>query len=245
VCQDITDRKAAEDEVLRLNADLEQRVADRVKDLEAFQAMLSHDLRAPLSVIAMAAGLLAKDTSITPSAPASKNVERIRRSVGQMTKLVEELLVLARVGNTKLDVAPVDVTALAQEVVQTLKREHPETKPEVAIAPNLTTRGDVALVKTVLENLVGNAWKYSSRAPEPRIEIGKKEEAFFVKDNGAGFDPGEAHRLFLPFERLHKKEEFDGTGVGLAAVKRIIDRHRGRVWAEGQPGKGATFFFSL
>lgn len=256
VCQDITDRKLAEDEVRRLNAGLEQRVAERtqtiersLRDLEAFQAMLSHDLRAPLSVISGSAALLDLERGHLPPS-ATKNVERIQRAVTQMTRLVNDLLTLAHVGNSPLEVTSVDLSALAEDVVAHLRRSHDAMSSTiVSIEPGLTCRADPSLLRTVMENLLGNAWKYSSRAAEPRIEVGATEHqgrpAFFVRDNGAGFDMKDVDRLFAPFERLHKASEFEGTGVGLAAVHRIVERHGGGITAVGAPNEGATFTFSL
>lgn len=253
VCQDITDRKAAEEEVRQLNEGLEKRVAERtrtieqsMKDLETFHAMVSHDLRAPLSVIAGSAALLESDRGHLP-ANATRSVERIQRAATQMTRLVEDLLTLAQVGHTRLEPAEVDLTALAEEVVGHLRSSVP-SKVTVHVQPGLTCRADPALVRTVLENLVGNAWKYTSRVESPRIEVGAEqvdgESVFHVKDNGVGFDMSDAERLFAPFERLHK-DEYKGTGVGLAAVRRIIERHGGRIWAKGSPGEGAVFSFTL
>lgn len=258
VCQDITDRKEAEAEVLRLNESLERRVAERtltiersLRDLEAFQAMLSHDLRAPLSVIAGSCTLLEYDRAQLP-ASATQNVDRIRRAATQMTRLVNDLLTLAHVGNSPLEVTDVDLSAACEDVVAQL-RQSASANPNVrvTIQPGLRCRGDSVLVRTVLENLIGNAWKYSSKAEAPAIEVGAGpadeggSRTFFVKDNGAGFDMKEADRLFAPFQRLHKASEFEGTGVGLTAVHRIVERHGGRIWAESAKGAGATFWFTL
>lgn len=258
VCQDITDRKEAEAEVLRLNESLERRVADRtltiersLRDLEAFHAMLSHDLRAPLSVISGSCTLLEYDREQLPSTAAT-NVDRIRRAATQMTRLVNDLLTLAHVGNSPLDVGDVDLSAVCEDVVAQL-RQSTSAGPSVrvSIEPAMRCRGDGVLVRTVLENVVGNAWKYSSKVEAPAIEVGSRRgeggasSAFFVKDNGVGFDMKEAERLFAPFQRLHKASEFEGTGVGLTAVHRIVERHGGRIWAESAPGAGATFWFTL
>lgn len=253
VCQDITDRKEAEAEVLRLNESLERRVADRtltiersMRDLEAFQAMVSHDLRAPLSVISGSCTLLEYERDQLP-ASATPNVDRIRRAATQMTRLVNDLLTLAHVGNSPLEVTDVDLTATCEDVVAQLRLSSP-TGPtvRVSIEPGMRCRGDGVLVRTVLENLVGNAWKYSSKVEAPAIEVGAVDgSAFFVRDNGVGFDMKEADRLFAPFQRLHTASEFVGTGVGLTAVHRIVERHGGRIWAESAPGAGATFWFTL
>jgi PAS domain S-box-containing protein len=255
VCQDITDRKLAEEEVLRLNESLERRVADRtrmiersLRDLEAFQAMVSHDLRAPLSVISGSCDLIAMDGAELP-AIATKNLARIRRATTQMTSLVNDLLTLARVGNTTLEMTEIDLSALCDDIASHLRSSAPDGRAVVSIERGLVCRGDAVFVRTVLENVVGNAWKYSSRAERPNIEVGRTERngktMFFVRDNGVGFAMSDAERLFAPFERLHKATEFAGSGVGLAAVHRIIERHGGHISAESAPGQGATFFFSF
>jgi PAS domain S-box-containing protein len=253
VCQDITDRKLAEEEVTRLNENLEKRVAERtrtveqsLRDIEAFQAMVSHDLRAPLSVISMSSALLDRERAQL-SAIAAKNVERIQTSVTQMTRLVNDLLTLAHVGNSRLELVDVDLSAVCEEVVSHFRQSG--AAASASIEPGLALHGDRALVRTVIENLVGNAFKYTSRVPSPSIEIGAIEQdgktAFFVKDNGVGFDMNEAGRLFAPFERLGTAADFTGTGVGLAAVHRIVERHGGKIWAESAPGEGATFFLTF
>jgi PAS domain S-box-containing protein len=256
VCQDITDRKAAEEEVLHLNENLERRVAERtrtiersMKDLEAFHAMVSHDLRAPLSVISGSCDLLDRERGHLP-ASATKNVERIQRAVTQMTRLVNDLLTLAHVGNAPLEITEVDLSALCEDIVANLRQLGSQgPAPVVSIEAGLRCHADAAFVRTVLDNLIGNAWKYSARVESPRIDVGKTAHdgklAFYVGDNGAGFDMKDAERLFAPFERLHSAAEFAGTGVGLAAVHRIIERHGGRIWAHSSPGEGATFTFTL
>jgi len=260
VCQDITEQKLAEEKVKQLNADLERRVAERtrtiensMRDLEAFNAMASHDLRAPLSVIQGSCSLIMDAVGVAdaPLPPrVSENLGRIQRSVTRMTALVNDLLALAQVGQTPLARVEIDVSALCHEVLAQLRRVSPVRDVTVHIQPGLVCQGDAGLIRAAVENLLGNAWKYSSRVEHARIEVGLDaapdgRAAFFVRDNGAGFDMKDAHRLFAPFERLHKASEFEGTGVGLAAVHRIVERHGGRIWAEGEPGRGATFFFEL
>ena len=256
VCQDITDRKLAEEEVLRTNETLEKRVAERthtitqsMRDLEAFNAMVSHDLRAPLSVITMACALLDRERGHLPTT-ATKSIERIQSAGTQMTRLVNDLLALAHVGNTPLELVDIDLSALCEDIIASLRQSGLGVRATVvSVEPSLRCRGDVALVRTVLENLLGNAWKYSSRVASPRVEVfgtvDGERTTFHVKDNGAGFDMKDADKLFAPFERLHKASEFEGTGVGLAAVHRIIERHGGRISAQSAPGEGATFSFTL
>lgn len=257
VCQDITDRKLAEEQVRQLNVDLERRVAERtrtiensMRDLDAFNAMVSHDLRAPLNIISLGCHVILKEGSEKLSSRAQEALGHVQRSVRYMTELVNDLLALARVGSAPLARTEVDVSALAEEIVAGLRRMSPDRAATVEIAPGLRCSADAALLRSAMENLLGNAWKYSSRVPQARIQVGggpgpDGNARFFVKDNGAGFEMKDASRLFAPFERLHKASEFEGTGVGLAAVHRIIERHSGRIWAEGEPGQGATFTFEI
>ena len=256
VCQDITDQKLAEERVRQLNADLEERVAERtrtlagsMRDLEAFNATISHDLRAPLSVIAVSCSVMLQGPGDPLPPRVTENVERIMRSVTYMSELVNDLLGLAQVGNAPLARTSIDLTRLSEEIVANLRLGSPGRDVTVEIAPGLHCSADPHLMRATMENLIGNAWKYSSRVTDARIQVGRTDRGgrpvFFITDNGAGFDMTEAHRLFAPFERLHKATEFEGTGVGLAAVHRIIDRHGGRIWAESEPGCGASFFFEL
>ena len=256
VCQDITDQKLAEEQVNQLNADLERRVAERtrtiensLRDVEAFNATVSHDLRAPLSVMALSCAVILQGHGADLPPQAIESLARIQRSIGYMTQLVTDLLTLAHVGNATLVRSSIDLTGLSEEIVADLRRGAPERAATVIVAPELRCSADASLMRAAMENLLGNAWKYSSRVEHTRIEVGKMEVggrgAFFIRDNGAGFNMDQAHRLFAPFERLHKPTEFEGTGVGLAAVHRIIERHGGRIWAESEPGSGATFFFEL
>jgi light-regulated signal transduction histidine kinase (bacteriophytochrome) len=256
VCQDITDQKLAEEAVQKANATLELRVAERtlalenaLRDVEAFNAMASHDLRAPLQVISVSASALRKMADALPER-AADNVARIQRAVAQMSSLINDLLKLAHVGSAALSTVDVDLTAMCEEIVAHLRGTTAADRQVTAtVQPGLRACCDPTLMRAALENLIGNAWKYSSRVPHARIEIGAGADsaprAFFVKDNGAGFDMKDADRLFAPFQRLHKASEFEGTGIGLTAVQRIIERHGGRIWAEAQPGKGATFLFEL
>ncbi|MCJ0824508.1 ATP-binding protein [Luteimonas sp. 50] len=256
VCQDITEQKRAEAQVLELNRELERRVAERtrtientLRDVEAFNAMVSHDLRAPLQVIAMTCQVMAMDKSAPLPPQFSGHLERLQRSVGHMTELVNDLLALAHVGGAALERTEVDLSAMAAEIMADLRRLAPEREATVDIAPGLACRADRGLLRSVLENLLGNAWKYSSRVAHARIEVGANtvdgRTRFFVRDNGAGFESADASRLFRPFERLHKASEFTGTGVGLAVVQRIIERHGGQIEAEGEPGRGAVFTFDV
>jgi PAS domain S-box-containing protein len=256
VCQDITEQKRAEEKILELNRDLEQRVAERtrtiersLRDVEAFNAMISHDLRAPLQVIAMTCQVMAMDESEPLPPRFAGHMERVQRSVEHMTQLVNDLLALAHVGGAAIERTDVDLSAMATEIIADLRRLAPEREATIDIAPGLMCRADAGLMRSVMENLLGNAWKYSSRVAHTHIAVGSTSldgrMAFFVRDDGAGFEPSETTRLFRPFERLHKASEFTGTGVGLAAVQRIIERHGGQIQAQGEPGKGATFTFDV
>jgi len=192
---------------------------------------------------------LAKEAGAVLSPAAGDHLRRIASAAREMEQLIDDLFSLSTLTRAEFHRGDVDLGRLAEDVVGQLRREHPWRKVEVAVAQGLRTRADPGLLRVLLENLVGNAWKFTSGAEAPRIEIGSElrdgEPAFFVRDNGAGFDMGNAGRLFTPFQRLHDKATFEGTGIGLATVKRIVLRHGGRVWANAAPGKGATFFFTL
>lgn len=254
VCQDITDRAEAEEKVLRLNAELEKRVTERtrqletsMRDLEAFNAMVSHDLRAPLSTIELASTLISR-IGATPE-DIARGRERIKRGIGQMKTLIDDLLAFAKIDNVALSRVAVDVSALVQEIVSELRQANPERTVELMVDAHIACFADRTLMRLALQNLIGNAWKYTTHVASARVEITKTvvdgRQILQIRDNGAGFDMKDAHRLFAPFQRLHSDREFSGTGVGLASVHRILERHGSRVWAEGSPGKGATFFVEL
>lgn len=254
VCQDITDRAEADEKVRRMNAELERRVAARtreletsMRDLQAFNAMVSHDLRAPLSTIELASALLAR-TDVTQERVAKAN-DKIRRAASQMKNLINDLLAFASIGDAALSRVAIDISAMAQEITAELQQANPERAVEVSIEGGMTCVADRTLMRVVLQNLIGNAWKYTAHTSSARIEISTFESndrrILRVRDNGAGFDMKEAHRLFAPFQRLHADRDFTGTGVGLASVHRILERHGARVWAEGAIGEGAAFFIEL
>jgi signal transduction histidine kinase len=218
-----------------------------MRDLEAFNSMISHDLRAPLTTIELNCANLLRRESLSSSG--LEKIERVRRAVRQMVNLINDLLSLARVGQGLLNRTEIDLATMSTEIIANLRRDHPDREVDVKVEPGLTCPGDLGLLRVVMENLLGNAWKYSSKLERARIEIGSinafTKRTFFVRDNGAGFDMNEASRLFSAFQRLHSSTEFEGTGVGLATVHRIIDRHGGRIWAESTPGQGATFYFEV
>lgn len=218
------------------------------RELEAFSYSVSHDLRAPLRAISGFSEILLEDHGEQLDAESKDCIDEIRKAVASMSELIQDLIELARVARAPLDVALVDLSQLARDVVAGLRRAQPVRQVTIDIADNLAAEGDGRLLEVVLVNLIGNAWKFTSRTEAARIEVGCKagpEPTFFVRDNGAGFDAAYAAKLFAPFQRLHSVSEFEGTGIGLSTVQRVIHRHRGRVWAEGAVGEGATFSFTL
>ncbi len=244
------------EQIRRYAAELEQRVAERTvelaavnKELETFAYSVSHDLRAPLRSIDGFSRALLEDYEDRLDAEGQDYLHRIRAACQRMGQLIDDLLRLSRVTRTEMYRAPVDLSALAQEIAVELQEMQPERQVEFIIQPGLMADGDARLLRVVLENLLGNAWKFTGKQERARIEFGLTEvggqQAYFVRDDGAGFNMAYAHKLFGAFQRLHSVAEFDGNGIGLATVKRIIHRHSGRVWAEGSVGQGATFYFTL
>jgi PAS domain S-box-containing protein len=243
--RDVSERKRAEQEIRRRSAELEA----ANKELEAFCYSVSHDLRAPLRGIDGFSQALLEDYGSKLDAEAQDSLQRIRSATQRMGMLIDDLLNLSRFTRIEMQRQPTDLSAIGKEVVATIRQSQPPRDVEIVIAPELRAESDPRLMHVVLENLLGNAWKFTSKKEHARIEFGRTNRngasAFFVKDNGAGFDPAYTGRLFGAFQRLHAMAEFPGTGVGLATVQRIIHRHGGRIWAEGAVDQGATFYFTL
>jgi PAS domain S-box-containing protein len=250
--RDITDRKKAEqalnqqkNELARFNAEL---VAAN-KELEAFSYSVSHDLRTPLRSIDGFSMLLLEDYGEKLDAEGKDHLHRVRAATQRMGTLIDDLLGLARVTRTNIKLDETDLSELGQSIAATLQRNDPERQTEFHIEAGLKAKADSHLMQIALENLLGNAWKFTSKRIPAQIEFGTTPHngttAFFVRDNGAGFEPAYAGRMFGAFQRLHDTAEFPGTGVGLATVQRIIQRHGGSIWAEGKVGTGATFYFTL
>jgi DNA-binding response OmpR family regulator len=219
------------------------------KELEAFSYSVSHDLRAPLRAISGFSRILAEEHGDNLNSEAKELLHKVQESARRMGQLIEDLLKLARTGRRPLARETVDLSGLAGEIVSRLQASEPERKASFVIAPSLVVNADRGLLEVVLENLLGNAWKFTSKHTNARIELGvqhhTKPAIYFVRDNGAGFDMQYADKLFSAFQRLHYESDFPGTGIGLATVQQIIHRHGGRVWAESETGRGATFYFVL
>jgi len=249
----IQERDAA---LLSARNQLEQRVEERTaqlkaanRELEAFSYSVSHDLRGPLEIIANMSYIVQAEYGGRLDVEGKDSLERIRQAAARMSQLIEDMLNLARVTKTEMHRERVDISALARQVGQELGKREPERHVELVVADGLIEDADSHLLRVVLENLLGNAWKYTSRTEAARVEFGKgrrdEKPFYYIRDNGAGFDPRGLTRLFQPFQRLHPISEFPGTGIGLATVQRIIQKHGGEVWAEGAVGQGATFYFTL
>jgi signal transduction histidine kinase len=218
------------------------------KELESFAATVSHDLRAPVGSILGFAQALEEDYAQQLDHTGRECIHWIRHSAEQMLKMIEGILQMSRLARAEVHRTSVNLSAMAGEIAERLRRAYPDRDVEFVIPAGIVANGDERLLQAVLDNLIGNAFKFTSKRPGARIELGVRSEdgmpAFYVRDNGAGFDPEHASKMFRPFQRLHSEAEFSGTGIGLATVHRIVQRHGGRVWAEGEVEKGATVYFT-
>lgn len=253
---DTSTLKRARDEILQLNETLELRVRERTADLlasnrelEAFSYSISHDLRTPLRAINGFAQILQEEYGPGMDEQGLHYLKRIRDASEHMGEVIDDVIELARFGKREMAIADVDLGRLADKIIARFREQQPQRTVTWRVAPHLAARADPVLAEALLDNLLRNAWKFTSERADAQIEFGRAQveggQAFFVRDNGVGFEMEYVGKLFNPFERLHDPKRFEGSGIGLAIVKRIVLRHGGRVWAEGSPGDGATFWFTL
>ncbi|HEY9526711.1 MAG TPA: PAS domain S-box protein, partial [Anaerolineales bacterium] len=250
--RDVTQRKLMEEDVQKLNEDLKQRAAQLEaanRELEAFSYSVSHDLRAPLRSIDGFSHVVLEDYGEQLPADARGYLERVRAAAQRMAVLIDDLLNLSRVTRTAVQPKFINLSKMVEEIVEGLQEAQPDRQVVLSLTPDLMVEADPHLMHIVLENLLSNAWKFTSKEEQPEVEFGQKkhlkERTFYVRDNGVGFDMAYADKLFGVFQRLHSVSEFPGTGVGLATVQRIISIHGGRIWAESAEGQGTTFYFTL
>ncbi|MBF0408131.1 MAG: PAS domain S-box protein [Candidatus Riflebacteria bacterium] len=245
IVRDITSRKNAANEIKRINSNLEA----ANKELESFSYSVSHDLRAPLRAINGFSEILIEDFSSSMNDEVKIYIYKIRSSAKRMMQLIDDLLQLSKISRTRLSRTDINLSKLTDEIIETMKLSFPARIFEITIKPDIHVLADYGLLRTTMENLIGNAFKYTGKKELAKIEVGSQitnsEQIVFVKDNGAGFDMKYYEKLFTAFQRLHTNKEFEGTGIGLATVQRIINHHEGRIWAESEPGVGTTFFFTL
>lgn len=254
--QEVIERKRAREEILRLNEELEQKVQIRTQqlqvtnqELESFCYSVSHDLRGPLRSISGFSQALIDELPTELPGESRRFLDKILAATQRMAQLIEDLLNLSRVSRGEVVRQQVNFSEIAAEVIRDLRSRDPSYKVDVSVWDGITVEGDPKLLRIVLENLLGNAWKFTSRQQHPRVEVGSIQdggrEVYYVRDNGAGFDMAYSDKLFGAFQRLHGTNDYPGTGIGLATVQRIIHRHGGRIWASSSPGNGAVFNFTL
>jgi PAS domain S-box-containing protein len=255
--RDVGERRAAQEEILRLNAELEHRVRLRTaqlemanQELQAFSYSVAHDLRAPLAAISGFGHALQDVLPPDAGGRALHYLTRIRQGALRTSEMIDALLSLAQLSRAELRWEPVDLSAMARATVQGCREQEPGREADIEIQPGMMAHGDPRLLQLVMDNLVGNAWKFTARATRAEISVRAQPEAdgtmvYSVRDNGVGFDIAYAHNLFGAFQRLHPGSEYPGSGIGLANVRRIVARHSGRIWAESSPGEGSTFYFTL
>ena len=235
---------------IRRHEVIERALHDTNRELETFSYSVSHDLRAPLRSIDGFSQALVEDAGPALDDESRSHLDRIRNATRRMGQLIDDLLALSKVTRAEMRRERVDLSDLASQITAELARHSPQRSVAVTIAPGLAAIGDPHLVRLALQNLIENAWKFTGRRDQAAIEVGATRDdegspAFYVRDNGAGYDPDFAAKLFGPFQRLHPASEFPGSGIGLATVQRIVHRHGGHVWAEGKIDEGATFYFTL
>lgn len=254
--EQIAEREAAEQALKELNAELDQRVAERTaqlenanKELEAFSYSVSHDLRAPLRAIDGFSNTLLKNYGDALDERAQDYLRRVRAASQRMAQLIDDILGLSRATRAEMHRQRVDLSEMASEILDSLRRSEPRRRAELVVQPGVIVDADAPLLHIALDNLLRNAWKFTGKREVARIEVGSLEQdgerVYFVRDNGVGFSMNYADKLFSPFQRLHTESDFPGTGIGLALVQRIVRRHGGRIWVHSEIDQGTTFYFTL